>query len=279
MNGFWQAIRNGETPANELLIDAHGHLGPYAELDIAKEDRCWEDDMLRYMDQCGVATTICSLHSALNGEVPYGNNEMARIVSKYPGRIAGYTTINPQYGEDETLAELERHLLKGNHKGIKIHPESSDCPVTSPLYRPIWDFAHKHQTPMLSHTWHGSPTCAPAMFVQIAKAFPHMPIIVGHSGGSPEGVMASIDVAKQADNIYLDLCTSGMPHGIIEHMVKSIGADRVLFGTDVCFYDGRAKIGQLAGARISDADKRKIFGENARHLFRLPVHPENLIRG
>ena len=98
-----------------------------------------------------------------------------------------------------------------------------------------------------------------------------MPVIVGHSGGTIEGMVASIDLAKQADNIYLDLCISGMPDGIIELMVKSIGADRVLFGTDVCFYDGRAKIGQLAGARISDADKRKIFGQNARRLFKLEV--------
>ncbi len=269
MSSIWQTVRDGGLLADELIIDAHAHLGPCAELDTAKQDRCWEDDMLRYMDQCGVDVTICSLMPALNGDVPYGNSEMARVVAQHPRRMVGYTTINIRYGEDEMSAELEKHLLQGNLKGIKIHPESGDWPVSSPLYRPLWIFAHEHQIPLLSHTWHSSPTCAPTMFAPIAQSFPRMPLIVGHSGGTVEGVLASIEVARQSENIYLDLCSSCMPDGMIELMVESVGADRLLFGSDVCFYDGRAKIGQLAGARISDEDKRRIFGRNAMQLFEL----------
>ena len=52
-------------------------------------------------------------------------------------------------------------------------------------------------------------------------------------------------------------------------MVGGVGADRILFGTDLPFIDCRPQVGYVAAARISDDDKRRIFGRNARKLFRL----------
>jgi len=49
-------------------------------------------------------------------------------------------------------------------------------------------------------------------------------------------------------------------------MVNAIGADRVLFGTDIPWYDPGYGIGSVLFSRISDADKYKILYENAKGL-------------
>lgn len=107
------------------------------------------------------------------------------------------------------------------------------------------------------------------MFAGIGKAYPRAQILLGHSGASAVGMDQSIKAAQEAENVHLDLTASYMPYGMLEVIVASVGAERVLFGTDIPFLDGRPKIGQIASARISDEDKRKVFGLNAKRLFKL----------
>ncbi|MFH0963470.1 MAG: amidohydrolase family protein [Planctomycetota bacterium] len=266
MSAIWDAVRRGEMLSRELLIDCHAHVGPHAEVDSSRGKGSGED-LVRWMDESGVTMAVASHMIAFYASCPAGNDEMARLVDAHRGRIVGSTVVNPRYPEAEMVGELEKHLVKGNHKGIKIHPEVHNYPADGPEYRPMWAFANERELAVLSHTWLGDPTCAPAMFGPIAKDHPRVKVILGHSGGLIEGMEAAIGLARTAQNIYLDLCCSIMPDGIIELMVKEVGAERILFGTDVNSYDGRAKIGQVAAARISDDDKRKIFGLNAKRLF------------
>ena len=268
MSEIWRTVRSGEPLTGELLIDCHAHPGPHAEID-SSGGKGTAEDMIDWMDQCGVSMAISSVIEGCWGNAPRGNDTMARIVAEHPDRFVGYTCVNPRYGEEEALEQLEKHLLRGNHKGIKIHPCNSNYPAYGFGYRPVWEFANQHGLPVLSHTWLDESQDKPAMFVPIAKEFPRVKVILGHSGGSIDGMETAIDAAKEAGNIYLDLCCSNMPDGIIELMVKEVGAERVLFGTDTWFFDGRAKIGQVAAARIPDADKRKILGLNAKRLFRI----------
>jgi len=65
------------------------------------------------------------------------------------------------------------------------------------------------------------------------------------------------------------LTGSLLPRGMLERMVNGVGAERVLFGTDMPFVDGRPQIGYVACARIPDDSKRLIFGLNAKRIFRL----------
>lgn len=257
---IWDAVRRGEPLTDELIIDCHAHMGPHAQIDCSRGKGSAED-MIQWMDQCGVSMVICCPIQSCWHSAPAGNDEIARVVDEHPDRFVGYTGVNPRYGEAEVVGELEKHLLQGNHKGIKIHPANNDYRADGPDYRPMWEFANEHELPVLSHTWAGESQDEPAMFVPIAKEFPRVKVILGHSREP------ALEAAKQADNIYLDLCLSVMPDGLIELMVNELGADRVLFGTDVSFFDGRAKIGQVAAARISDDDKRKIFGLNAERIF------------
>ncbi len=54
-------------------------------------------------------------------------------------------------------------------------------------------------------------------------------------------------------------------------MVRRVGAERILWGTDI-FIDPRPALGRLLMARLSDEDKRLILGLNAKRIFRLDAY-------
>jgi len=133
----------------------------------------------------------------------------------------------------------------------------------------VWEFAQEHRLPVLSHTWEGCAYGSPKHFEDLAQRWPRVKFVLGHSGGSLSGILESIEVAKRLRNVYLDLTGSQLFHGILEEMVRAIGASRILFGTDHPFIDPRFQLGRVLFARLPDSRKVKILGGNAVRLFRL----------
>ncbi len=52
-------------------------------------------------------------------------------------------------------------------------------------------------------------------------------------------------------------------------MVARVGADRILWGTDNPFIDPRPGLGRMLCAEVSDEDKRKMLGLNAKRLYKV----------
>lgn len=267
MRDLWTRVRAGEVLADELIIDCHTHLGPWFNFSIPGDP--WAEGMLRAMDTCGIDLAACAPHWAISSNMPAGNQLIAEVVARYPGRFIGYCTISPHYPAEEIWAELERHILHGNLSGIKIHPNVHRYPANGPLYRPMWEFAQQQALPVLSHTWESDRECGPRLFVEIAKEFPNVSILLGHAGGTPAGREEAMATAQECEALYLDLTGSQLPHGLLEVMVRKVGAERILFGTDIPFVDCRPQIGYVAAARLSDDEKRLILGKNAQRLFKL----------
>jgi len=166
------------------------------------------------------------------------------------------------------LDELKRCMGSGM-VGIKMHPDMHLYAVDGPAYRPAWEFANENALPVLIHTGLGSQWNDPAHLAGPARDFPRAKIVVGHAGSLFPLAESSIRLAKDVPNTYLDLTGSTCPYGLLEWMVAEIGADRVLFGTDLPFLDPRQQLGRVALSRLSEVDKAKILGLNAAQLFRL----------
>jgi predicted TIM-barrel fold metal-dependent hydrolase len=56
--------------------------------------------------------------------------------------------------------------------------------------------------------------------------------------------------------------------GNVEWFVKESGSKKVLFGTDMPFFDPRPAFGRLALANISDDEKRDVFGLNMARILK-----------
>lgn len=101
----------------------------------------------------------------------------------------------------------------------------------------------------------------------VIAAHPGMAFVAAHPG-ERGGVDSHIIRMRKFENAYLDISGTGILRmGCIEHLVNTIGADRILFGTDypICNHD--LYIHAVRTARISDADKEKILYGNAERLL------------
>ena len=71
------------------------------------------------------------------------------------------------------------------------------------------------------------------------------------------------------DNVYVDTSGAQPFSGFVEYGVKKLGADRIIFGTDVVGRDFCTQLAKVTDADISDEDKEKILWKNAARLLKI----------
>ena len=118
---------------------------------------------------------------------------------------------------------------------------------------------------------HMGEDAPPKALSDIAPRYPHARFVAGHSGNTPVERAQAIAAAQANPNVYLETCSTYRTPGLIELLVETVGADRVLFGTDMPLMDPRAQLGKIITARISDEAKRQVLGGNARRLLSTAV--------
>jgi predicted TIM-barrel fold metal-dependent hydrolase len=266
-DAIWSRVRNGEILDDLFVVDAHAHLGVWFNFRIPGNP--WAEGMVAAMDACGIDVAVIAPHAGIGPDMAEGNALAADAVGRFPKRFAAYCAINPNCPESDIVAEMDKYLEHPAFKGIKIHPVTHDYPADGDRYRPVWEAAAERGLPVLVHTWDGDARCRPSLFDKIGEEFPNARIILGHSGATPTGIREAAEAVQKRPNLHLDLTKSLMHRGMVEVMVAQVGAERILFGTDLPFIGSSGQIGHLAAARISEEDKQKIFGLNARKLFDL----------
>ena len=264
-------------PLDELIIDAHGHLGDWMQFYIPRSDAA---SIVEGMDRCGIRAIAISGMLSIGPDYKAGNQAVAEAADAFPGRFLGYVSANPNYPSDEIELELETWLTKQPWmRAIKLHPTYHEYPITGSSYRVAFEVATRHRVPVLVHTWgigEENSLCGPAMFASLAEAYPEVNIILGHAGGLLPGYRAAVAVAQSHPNIYLETCGSFQAMGMMEFLVAGVTSERVLFGSDACFLAQSAELGRVVYAKISAEEKRNILGLNAAKLFNytIPTNPK-----
>jgi predicted TIM-barrel fold metal-dependent hydrolase len=105
----------------------------------------------------------------------------------------------------------------------------------------------------------------------ISQKFPHATIAFAHFGDDHEyeDIFKRIDMVAANANYYLD--TSGYGHdrvGILEYAVKTIGPDRILFGSDFSINDPGTVIARIRNSFLTPEQKQKIFSGNLQELLK-----------
>jgi predicted TIM-barrel fold metal-dependent hydrolase len=102
----------------------------------------------------------------------------------------------------------------------------------------------------------------------IALRYPEISFILAHSGASFRDARIAVDVALRNPNVYLEITLTAVTYLVIEFMVKQVGADRVLFGTDQPMRDPIPQFGWMAYTHCTAAEKKKMFGLNMKRIIR-----------
>ena len=245
------------------IFDCHGHIGVHPDFPAYKST---PEEMLEVMDLLNVEVLAITSTRACYTDCPRGNAEVAEVLRRFARRFRGYITVNPR-PRGEALRELERWGHFHHPALIKLHPDLHKYPVTGDAYQPIWDFANQTHSIVLVHTWESDPNCGPLMFAPIARSFPQAKIILGHSGVTWRGYEQAVEAAGAAPNTYLDIAGSQSHRTILERMVARVGADRVLFGSDMPYLEAAIALGRVLSARITDEHREKILRKNFKKLI------------
>lgn len=264
-------LRLGEPLTDEFIIDAHSHIGHdgcmgYAGCALAYNDA---DGLVGTMDRLGIDIAMPSTWGGIRVGSPDHNDIAMAAHDKYPTRILPYGCINPSYPE---LAEQEipRVFESGKIFGFKPYPPGHNKPLIDPGNIPMLQFAHEHQWPVLCHMGFSAPgSCTPDHVAQCAEKYPGAHFLCAHSGSSWPMAQAVAGIAKTHRNIYAEITYTAILYNFCEFIVREVGPEQLIFGTDCVMRDMAPQLGWVAWSRLSIEDKRLALGGNMRRILRL----------
>lgn len=99
------------------------------------------------------------------------------------------------------------------------------------------------------------------------KCFPRIRWLLAHVGSAE--LETYMRFAREYPTVFVELCLSACPRGLVEHLVASGLEDKVVWGSDAALLDQASQFGRVALAQIPVEAKRKILGANARRVLGL----------
>lgn len=258
------------------LIDAHAHF---------LHDRCGRADWARRNarrlevgERIGVTLHVASILGSWGHTSPtyfpsvedlaYGNAALRALQREHPSLIRGYVAVNPNFTAD-AVAEIERGLAEGM-VGIKL---AASRRASDPLLDPIARLAAERGVPILQHAWQHRRHEVPNQEISdaldlaaLAGRHPEARFILAHIGGGGDWAH-SLRALRDVPNVWVDLSGSGVDRGMLELCVECVGAERLLWGTDLTMDTGLAKLRALEAMGLGAAWLERVRWGNAGRVF------------
>jgi len=251
---FW---RTGRCP----VIDMHGHMGPFAGIWFP---RATTEAMVATMDRCGVRMLVFCHHAALISP-DVGNAVNVEAVRKFPTRLRAYLGINPHCPEAVAADLAGFDDLRDVYVGLKLLADYHLVPWDAPAYEPAWRFANERGLAVLGHTWSGSGFDGPEQVRKAARKYGDVRLLLAHCLHDDWDQAA--DIASELPNVYLELTAVLDDRGPMEKFVAAGLSERLLFGTDLPWFNPHHGIGAVLSAEIADDDRHNILHRNAERLL------------
>ncbi|MBN3036780.1 MAG: amidohydrolase [Bacteroidales bacterium] len=252
-------------------IDAHEHVW---------EDGSNIDAQIDFADRLGIdklaisrPLTQTTPKDATPEAYKKANDTILNAMKRHPDRYIGMMYVNPLYGK-ESLEEIDRCIDLGM-VGLKVYYQVK---INSPLFYPIIEKFIDLKMIILMHAHCGlgvggqrtkygniQPNASiPEDFVEAAQRYPEAMLQYAHTGGGGDWEYAC-KTMKDYPNIYVDTSGSNNAGHMIDYVLKYLGEDRMLFGTDGSYYQG---VGTILASNMNEAQKRKIFFENYNNILK-----------
>lgn len=243
-----------------MIIDAHAHC------DVRFGWVHTPEVLIRVMDEGGIDKACITGLADIPGDDPEAYPRFVAALRFNPDRIAaGYLRINPWYGR-EARELFIRAVREDGIKGMKFHPTTIILPPNAPAVIEFVRLAGEFGAPVLFHSG-DDPNAMPLQIGKCAEACPDTNIIMGHMGGVFFWEDA-LRVAQKYPNIYLD--PSGNPRpDIIRKGVDAVGAERVVFGTDMPAMHPRVELQKLKLAGLTAEQEAMVGAGNIARLMHL----------
>lgn len=233
------------------------------------------------------------------------NDGIARMVKEMPSRFVGIADV-PLEDPVAAVAELDRAVNKLGMRGVQILANVNGRDLDSPELMPFYKEVQALDIPVFIHPrppagtirlngYHlinliGNPmdttiAAARLVFSGVLDRFPRLKFCLAHAGGMvpylrgrwehgyevrPEAkFFIKEPPSKYIPLFYYDTITHS--DSLLEYLIKSVGADKVLMGTDYPFDMADSepvdRAQRLTG--VTEKDRQQVLGGNAARLLKL----------
>lgn len=250
------------------IWDVHSHLGNVPG--DTPEDRM--ENLVRFMDRIGIERVILSqgfdqyIEHPSPEQIREENDRVMRAVHRFPDRAYGSVYLSPDH-VDFSLQEFDRCVRDGPMIGIGELEADRRC--SGPEFDPIAERAAALKVPILQHTWlnargNGPGESTPYDVVELAKRHPQVQFICAHTGGDWE---RGIRIIRATKNICAGLAGFDPTSGVTEMAVRELGAERVVYGSDIGGRSFASQVAKVLGAEVPAEAKELILGGNLRRIY------------
>ncbi len=280
-------------PVGPKFVELDARLAAMDEQGVAAHALSLSQPMV-YWARDDLARRICETY----------NDALAHAHEQHPKRLVGLATL-PMHQPGLALREIERAAKLPGIRGFYIATQVLGKNLSDPSFIPVYEriestglplFLHPvevigaerlaqfYLTNLLGNPFESAIAAAHLIFGGILDRFPKLVVCLPHAGGAFPWLVGRLNRGweKRQDlkhiehapveylrRFYYD--TVGYSDHVIEYVVKVVGADRVLMGSDYCFpiaYERPVEI-VTSHPRLDEKTKRDIVEANARRLLEL----------
>lgn len=255
------------------MIDANAYLGnwPFRQLRYTTPA-----ELLGKMDALGIERAVVSLlESVFYKDQLAGNRQLHSQVKGRLDRFLPAFTIDPTFpGWEEDLAICAQEC---GMRVMRLHPNYHQYTLDSAEGKAVLEAARAHNfivivTTGIEDTRHHHPLVkvpdvASEQVAAAVDAFPAVRFLVAAANFS--GITAVWSHCAQPQNVYFEISRVQGPVGDIEKLCATMGAERVLLGTNLPLHVPEAATLAVEHAKITADERRMIVHGNAARLFGL----------
>jgi predicted TIM-barrel fold metal-dependent hydrolase len=233
---------------------------------------------------------LAQIRASLYTPTHVTNQDVADWMEDYPAILFGFGSVN--LSKDKRYVEQKLEEISGlKLRGIKLLPYSQFFnPSENENIGLLFDYCRQTGSIVLSHTGCAagpfeilelSQNAHPGHWESVLKKYPDVPLVLAHCGSYSSLVPGlwlyeSLQMGKKFKNVYADLAAVDWlldREMVVNEIRKTIGFDRIVFGSDYPLpLTAGVNLAYLvsglkANSLLTEREKRKVLGENARQLL------------
>jgi predicted TIM-barrel fold metal-dependent hydrolase len=255
-----------------VIIDADTHISPTGEDAMAITTK----ELVRRLDRAGVDRALTWLRPPYMREIDDSNAYVYEATQRYPDRILGFGWADPHLGLENAKEAIRRCIDDYQFYGVKLNGAQNSYYIDDPkLSLPLVEEIAKTGKLLAFHVGTDAyETTHPFRVAKVARMFPDLQILMVHMGGVAHHDLsnAAIEIAQECPNLYL--IGSGVRSQAILKAIKTLGAERVCFGSDTPFelmHVEVAKYHALLDNEVTPQEKQLIMAGNIARLMGLDI--------
>lgn len=245
-------------PAAISTVGAQGHVSPGYDGTVP--------GLIEAMDRAGIDVSVTLPVATKPSQVKTINDWAAGLIGHE--RLVPFGAMHPDFPDPaKEIARMRKHGLTG----FKMHPEYQHFDPQEPRMERIYEAAISSGMTLYFHA--GGDVAFPSVrgtpraFAEVLRIWPELDAVLAHLGGFRQWQAVPgrlVDSGAWFDTAY----TLGhLADDTFVELVRALGIDRVMFGSDGPWADATAEIAHLRSLPFKPAELTAILGGNAERFL------------